>query len=141
MQVQGELALLFARVCGRHVPGFGPTNDVILGKQRLQSPGSQRRRAQAGIHSGGPSPATLALSATCNLVVMGLVHLVALPAYPRSCYHAVLCLANLAQDVLRCAPMYVGCMDGGGGILAGLVGVLCIVCALWHVQDGPAICF
>jgi hypothetical protein len=32
---------------------------------------------------------------------------VAQPAYPRSCYHAVLCLGNLAQDVLRCAPMCV----------------------------------
>ena len=102
LQVQGELALFFARVCGRSVPGFGPTNDVILGKQRLQSPMSQRRRAQAGLSLSVLSPVT---PNTCNLVVMGLVHLVAEASYRRAVYHALLCLDNLSQDVLRCAPM------------------------------------
>jgi hypothetical protein len=89
------------------VPGFGPTNDVLLGKQRLVSPMSATKRSLAGIRVDASSPVAPTPTHMCNLVVMGLVHLVARPLYRRSCYHAVLCLGNLSQDVLRCTPMYV----------------------------------
>lgn len=38
VQVQAELAILFARVASRAFPGFGAANDTILGKQRTCNP-------------------------------------------------------------------------------------------------------
>ena len=43
MQVQAELAVLFARIAGRCYPGFGSVNDTLLGKQRTCSPDALAR--------------------------------------------------------------------------------------------------
>jgi hypothetical protein len=104
-QVQAELAALFARVCGQLFIGFGNVNEVLLGKQRLVSPRSASKHRSAGINPGLRSPLTVSPSITTNLVVMGLVHLVATRPHRRMLYNAMLCLDNLAQDVLRTVPV------------------------------------
>lgn len=90
-QVQGELALFLARCACLNVEDWGSTNDKILRDSKFVTHKHDLEDKAVG---GGA-------------VVLGLVRLVAERTHRRAKYHAALCLARLADDVMRTVPPYV----------------------------------
>lgn len=88
VQVQGELALFLARCACLNVEDWGSTNDKILRDSKFVTHKHDLEDKAVG---GGA-------------VVLGLVRLVAERTHRRAKYHAALCLANLADDVMRTVP-------------------------------------
>ena len=91
VQVQGELALFLARCACLNVEDWGSTNDKILRDSKFVTHKHDLEDKAVG---GGA-------------VVLGLVRLVAERTHRRAKYHAALCLARLADDVMRTVPPYV----------------------------------